>query len=70
MQVKVLGVLELSTLQAKVVEDPQGRKCIAMTIGEKDVCFTVTQALLIRQMLDAGINAMLKYQELAQGEER
>ena len=58
---KQLGTLELGTLGAQIVEDAEGRKCIALMIGDREICFTITQAMLIRQMLDAGIQTMLKY---------
>lgn len=58
---KQLGTLRLGALTALLVEDPQGRQCVALTLGDRPVCFTITQALLTREILDQAIQAMAQY---------
>jgi hypothetical protein len=60
-ELKHLGSIKLGHLSAKIVCDSQGRKCIGLQIAERDVLFTVTQALLIREMLDLALRALAQF---------
>ena len=59
---KELGTLRLGHLTARLVEDPQGRQCVAIPLANREVCFTLTHALLVREILDQAIHAMTKHQ--------
>ena len=58
---KPVATLDLGSLSANIVTDPQGRKCVQMPIGDSTYCFTISQALLFREMLDLALRAMAEY---------
>jgi hypothetical protein len=55
---KLLATIEFGALSSKIVSDPSGRRCIAIMVGEREICFTITQALLMREMLDVALRSM------------
>lgn len=57
---KHLATIEFGALSSKIVCDPVGRQCVSLRIGDRDVCFTITQALLVREMLDVALRSMAK----------
>lgn len=59
-ELKELGIIELGALRARIVVDHEGRECIAVPIGMREVCFTVTQALLVRELLDRALEGMAR----------
>lgn len=55
---KHIATIEFGNLSSRILTDVQGRRCISLPIGGRDVCFTITQALMVREMLDAGLRAL------------
>jgi hypothetical protein len=55
---KPLATIELGSLRAKIVEDPQGRQCAAIVIGNNEILFTVTQLLMLRELFTASLKAL------------
>jgi hypothetical protein len=62
-ELKHIGTVELGLMQARLVTDHQGRKCIGIPISGTEVLFTVTQALLTRELIDAGIRFLVQFRE-------
>lgn len=60
-QLKQVGRLELGALSANIVIDPQGRQCVEMPIGDGVYCFTITQALMFREMLDLALATLGRF---------
>ncbi len=68
-ELKLLSTIEFGNLQAEVLVDPIGRRCLRLPIGEKGVIFTISMALMTREMLDIGIRAIaeIKAPEVKEG---
>lgn len=60
-ELKTIGTIDLGGAKARLVEDLSGRRCLAMNIGGHDVLFTAAHALLIREILDHGVNMLLRF---------
>lgn len=61
---KHVASIEFGVLSSKIVSDSVGRQCIALKIGEQDHCFTITQALLLREILDVALRSMAKVTQM------
>lgn len=55
------GTIELGNLRARIVEDAQGRQCAAIMLGNKELLFTISQLLMMRELLDASLKALTRY---------
>lgn len=55
---KLLATIELGTLSSRIVQDTLGRRCLLIPIGEREVLFTITHALMVREILDVGLRSM------------
>ncbi len=69
-QLQHIATIDLSGVAARIVKDPQGRQCVSLRLGNHDVCFTVQQALLVREILDASIRAMTHFTHIIEPEHK
>ncbi len=56
-----LGTIEVGNLRGRLVADPIGRKCLELSINNKEVLFTISQMLLIKQMFEVALQQLSTY---------
>ena len=60
-QLEHSGTIVLGSVCARIVQDPQGRQCAAITLADKEVLFTISQLLLLRELFDTSLKALTQY---------
>jgi hypothetical protein len=59
-ELKTLATIDLGGAKAKIVEDLSGRRCLSLELGGAPVLFTASHALLVREILDFGLQYLVR----------
>ncbi len=62
-QLKTLGRVVLGGTEAVIGRDNVGRHCVAIQLNGEPVIFTVSHALVIRELLDRSLAVMTRFEE-------
>ncbi len=59
--VKLLETIELGGVNAEIGLDPVGRRCLCINFGDRDHCLSISQVLMLREVLDAAMPRLVQY---------
>ncbi len=59
--VKHLETIELGAMSAEIGLDPVGRRCLCIRLSDHDHCLSISQVLLLRELLDAAMPRLVQY---------
>ncbi len=62
-ELKTLGRIVLGGTEAVIGRDAVGRHCVSIKLNGEPVIFTVSHALVTRELLDRALSVMTRFEE-------